>query len=565
MLVKKLIALVLLSIPVSARAEDVLIKTRDGATLSATVELPRDRDPEVRLPTILAMTIYSDPSRLAQEAGEYAARGFASVVADTRGKRLSPDAPVPYEHEARDAREVIDWIARQPWSNGKVGMVGGSYSGFTAWAATKYPHPALKGIAVSAAAIPGFGLPMHNNVFLNANYAWAFHVTNNKLVDDSVYADGARAWNVSREWFVSGRPYREYDAIDGKPNPWLQRWLQHPAYDAYWQSMVPYGKEFARIGIPALTITGYYDDGQISALRYLKEHVKHRRGAEHYLVIGPYDHFGTHARNKSANLRGYDIDAVAKVDSQELKIGFMDYVLRGGPKPELLRDRINYQVMGANRWRHVPTLAAMHPGTKRLYFSRDAREGVMSLNAAAPAADSFVKHEVDLANRIIYHNFHAYPSPIVQRTLTQITEAIFVSEPFAAGGVVSGEFTGELTVTINKKDFDLGVAVYEALADGSLFHLGYALQRASYVDDPTKRKLLTPGKPARIRFATSLVSKKLDPGSSLMVLVDANKNQQAQLNYGTGKDVSDETMKDAGDPLEIRILGGSYVDVPFDR
>jgi putative CocE/NonD family hydrolase len=300
-------------------------------------------------------------------------------------------------------------------------------------------------------------------------------------------------------------------------------------------------------------------------VQYLKEHVKRRRGAEHYLVIGPYDHFGTHSRNKPANLRDYEIDAAAKFDSQELKMGFMDYVLRGGDKPKLLEENINYQVMGANEWRHVPTLAAMHPDTKRLYFSQQKREGVMSLDGAAPAADSFVTHTVDFAERVKFHGAHSYPAPIVQGPLSQPTEAIFVTEPFKDGTTVSGPFAGELLVSINKKDFDLGVTVYEAHTDGSLFHLGYAMQRASFAGDPTKRKLLTPGKPTRVAFETTLVSRRMAAGSRLLVLVDGIKHPMAQINYGTGKDVSDESIKDAGDPLEMKILSGSYVDVPLDK
>ena len=101
--------------------------------------------------------IYTNPEALKAQAAEFAARGYAGVVADARGKRLSPDPVVPYEHDAADTHAVLDWIVKQPWSDGKVGMIGGSYSGFTAWAATKRRHPALKGIAVSAAAIPGPG------------------------------------------------------------------------------------------------------------------------------------------------------------------------------------------------------------------------------------------------------------------------------------------------------------------------------------------------------------------------------------------------------------------------
>ena len=179
-----------------ATADDVLIKTRDGATLSATLVLPTPR-PEGRDPDHHGVRhLLANPEAHQKLAEEFAARGYAGLVADARGKRLSPDKIVPYEYEAQDTHAVLDWIVKQPWSDGKVGMIGGSYSGFTAWAATKHRHPALKGIAVSAAAIPGFGLPMHNNVFLTANYQWAFYVTNNKLLDDAVNNDGQRLWKL---------------------------------------------------------------------------------------------------------------------------------------------------------------------------------------------------------------------------------------------------------------------------------------------------------------------------------------------------------------------------------
>jgi len=134
-----------------ATADDILIKTRDGATLSATLVLPTPR-PEGRIPTIMEFDILANPEAHQKLAEEFAARGYAGLVADARGKRLSPDKIVPYEYEAQDTHAVLDWIVKQPWSDGKVGMIGASYTGFTAWAATKHRHPALRGIAVSAAA-----------------------------------------------------------------------------------------------------------------------------------------------------------------------------------------------------------------------------------------------------------------------------------------------------------------------------------------------------------------------------------------------------------------------------
>ena len=406
---------------------------------------------------------------------------------------------------------------------------------------------------------------MHNNVFLSANYPWAFYVTNNKLLDEALYTDNQRWWNLNRKWFESGRPYREIDSVDGTPNPLLQRWLTHPSYDKYWQSMVPYEGDFARINIPVLNITGYYDDAQISALQYFHQHMARGRNREHYLVIGPYDHPGTHARKKPETLREYTIDPVAQIDSQELKLEFMDYVLRGKPKPALLKNTINYEVMGANVWRHAPSLGSIHGGVPmRLYFSAQMREGVNSLDNHQPPSNSVVTHEVNLADRVAFHNFHSYPMPIVQPPLSYVTERIFISEPFEAPTVISGSFTGELKLVINKKDFDLGVTVYEAMPDGKLFHLGFALHRASY-QDPTKRKLLSPGKLEDVKFETTMVSRQMLPGSRLLVLVDANKNPMAQVNYGTGRDVSDESVKDAGEPLEMEIRSGSYFEVPLDN
>nr|AYC80094.1 hypothetical protein [uncultured bacterium] len=128
-----------------------------------------------------------------------------------------------------------------------------------------------------------------------------------------------------------------------------------------------------------------------------------------------------------------------------------------------------------------------------------------------------------------------------------------------------GEFEGELVAVVNKRDFDLGVTLFEAMPDGKLFFLASGTQRASYSESRERRKLLTPGKEQRVKFRTTLVSRRMLPGSRLLALVDVNKNPMAQINYGTGKDVSDESIKDAGEPLELEIVSGSYLDVPLDN
>ncbi len=244
----------------------------------------------------------------------------------------------------------------------------------------------------------------------------------------------------------------------------------------------------------------------------------------------------------------------------------MDYVLKGKPKPALLKDNINYEVMGANVWRHSPSLGSVHGGVPmRLYFSSQKSEGLYSLANRQPPSDSLVTHEVDLADRVKFHNFHSYPIPIVQGPLSYVTESIFLSEPFEAPTVISGSFTGELTVIINKKDFDLGVTVYEAMQDGKLFHLGYALHRASYGEDPTKRHLLSPGKHGTREVRNHHGEPADAAGLEIVSAGGCDQESGAQVNYGTGKDVSDESVKDAGDPLKIEIRSGSYFEVPLDN
>ncbi|MBE9461977.1 CocE/NonD family hydrolase [Dyadobacter subterraneus] len=539
--------------------DSVMIKTKYGITLSAVVV--RKKGPEQKLPAALFYFIYSNTNRSLTEAKYAADHGYIGIVADARGKRLSPDKPEPYEHETKDVNAVIDWITSQPWSDGRVGMYGGSYSGFAQWAAAKNLHPALKTIVPYVAAIPGLGLPMENNVFLTANYQWAFYVTNSKYTDDAVNSDNARWRRMRGKWWDSGAAYNRIDSIDGTANPWLQKWLSHPDYDAYWQSMVPYKKDFKNINIPVLTITGYYDDGQVSALEYLRQHYKYNPAAEHYLIIGPYDHFGAQ-RGGTADLRGYKVDSLALISTRQITYQWLDYVLKGGKKPELLKDKINFEVMSANIWKHTPSLEKMEPQKVRFYLDSTVATAPV-LTQKRPLKPGFIFQKVDLGERKSSNNDY-YPDPIIKKEIDRSNGIFFMSRPFEKAVSVSGALQGELKAVINKKDIDVGLVLYEITPDGSYFQLSYYLGRASYAQDMSRRKLLLPGKLETIPFYRSrLFSRQLQKGSRLLLVLNIDKNPFAQINYGTGKDVSFETIKDAGDPLEIRWSTQSFIELGF--
>jgi uncharacterized protein len=539
--------------------DQALLRTPDGVTLSAVVA--RSRTAQAPLPAAMQFTIYAMPEVNRSIALQAAARGYAGVVVDARGKRLSGDDIRPYETEADDAHAAIDWISRQPWSDGRVAMYGGSYSGFAAWAATKRMHPALKTIVPYVAAIPGLGLPMENNVFLNANYAWPFYVANDRLLDTDTYGDRERWGRLPQAWYESGRPYREIDQVDGTPNPWLQRWLSHPAYDAYWQAMVPHGDEFARIDIPVLSITGYYDDGQVSALQYYKEHLRHRPDADHALLIGPYDHFGAQAAVKPRSVNGYAIDPSAQFDTQEVTFQWLDHVLRDGPRPSLLRDRVNYQLMGADAWRHAPSLAAAAEATD-FHLSGEACGAHRCLSRRAQDTTP-LQQAVDFADRSTQGHAY-YPDPVIRDGLETDSGFAFASEAFERPTSVVGTFSGELKVRIDKRDFDFSVSLYEWMADGRTMQLSYYLGRASHARDMGRRDLLVPGEWTTVPFErTRMTGRRMEAGSRLLVVVDVLKDAWHQVNMGTGGDVSDESVADATQPLRIEWHPDSVVRVPL--
>ncbi len=549
--------------------QNVQIRTADGATVCALVVRPRSiADP---LPALLNFTIYANPQTMMDEARRTASHGYVGVEGLTRGKGCSPDAPVPYEHDGADAVALIDWIARQEWSDGRVGMYGGSYEGFTQWAAAKHRPKALKALMPSVSAAPGIDVPMEGNVFQTFIYYWPFYTTDNKTLDDAPYNDRERWWRMERAWYLNGTAYRGMDRIDGTPNPFFDRWLDHPGYDAYWQSMIPYRKDFAGIDIPVLTTTGYYDDGQIGALYYFIQHNLFRPGAEHYLLIGPYDHVwgqrGTVSRLGAplTNLRGYEIDPVARIDLGELRYQWFDSIFKGKPRPALLKDKVNYEVMGANEWRHVPALEAMGGRKLRLHLS-PARAGEdCRLTARQPPGRASVPQTIDLADRTDADRI-VPGGGVVDKEIDREDALVFVSDPLPRPFELSGLFSGRLDLVANKKDFDFAVELYERTAQGQYFQLSFFMARASYLRNRTRRHLLTPGRPQRLQFRSGrLTSRGFAPGSRLVAVLRILKSPAAQINYGTGRDVSDETVADAREPLKIRWLGSSFLDVPFRR
>src|SRR5258708_26062752 len=142
----------------------------------------------------------------------------------------------------------------------------------------------------------------------------------------------------------------------------------------------------------------------------------------------------------------------------------------------------------------------------------------------------------------------------------------FVSDPLTAPLELSGLFSGQLDFVTNKKDFDFKTTLYEQTPKGEYFLLATYWSRASHVGDIVNRHVLTPGKRNRLDFqSTRLMGHQLKPGSRIVAVVNVVKSPDQQINYGTGHDVSDESIADAKVPLTINLFAHSLSVVPVGR
>jgi predicted acyl esterase len=186
------------------------------------------------------------------------------------------------------------------------------------------------------------------------------------------------------------------------------------------------------------------------------------------------------------------------------------------------------------------------------------------LSEQKPSADTSIDQKIDFADR----SDADWPASglTLSKTLDTHNGIAFVSDAIQQPTEISGQFSGQLDFITNKKDMDFNLELYELTPGGDYFDLSYYVARASYANDRTHRQLLTPGKRQRLDFKTGhMTSRKLQTGSRLVIVLSINKQPNLQINYGTGKDVSDETIVDAKEPMQIKWFSDSYVDLPVWR
>jgi predicted acyl esterase len=220
--------------------------------------------------------------------------------------------------------------------------------------------------------------------------------------------------------------------------------------------------------------------------------------------------------------------------------------------------------MGTNTWEHAPTIAAMADRRVRFYLDGKASGQSYRLQAKIPAEDASVPLEVNLADRSDVDRESPATGDIVDTHLDTYNGLAFVSEPSGKPAEFNGLFSGRLDFIVNKRDFDVTIDFYELTDRGEYVHLSNYIARASYVADRSSRHLLVAGKRQHLDISAGrMTSRLLAKGSRLVALIAIPKNESSQINYGSGKLVSDETVADSKAPLHIDFSNRSYIEVPL--
>ncbi|MFC2163734.1 CocE/NonD family hydrolase [Acidobacteriota bacterium] len=528
------------------------IPMRDSIQLAARIWKPAEmKEP---LPVIFALTPYVADE--AQEKGMFFARnGYVYLQVDCRGRGNSEGEFVPNEREGRDGADIVEWIARQPWCDGQVAMRGGSYRGFDQWQTLKEMPPSLKTIVPTAAAYPGIDIPAPCNIYMTYFPQWHALVAG-KTVNWNLFYD-SQHWND--KYYILYKNYTPFKKLAeklGTNRKIFERWLSHPTYDDYWQSLTPSKIDYAQMNIPILTITGYFDTDQPGAMTYYLEHMEcgTAEGKEkHYIITGPWSHAGTRTPIKKLASLVFGDNSVLDID--KLHCEWYDWILKGGKKPDFLKKRVCYYMMDENEWKYVDRLEDIASGSDVWYLSSDDgkphdsfHSGSLkkSLDNKHKTPDVFRHDPLELMPKEDFFKEKQTQIYMHQRELFPDEKLIYHSPPLEEDLEVAGYVRLSAYIEMNVPDADLGVSLFEIRPDGSHIFLGQSLLRARYRKSLSKAELVKPGEINVYEFNRFyFFARRLRKGSRLRLVLYGINSPDWEKNYNSGGVIADETEKDA--------------------
>ena len=526
---------------------DVVAKMRDGVLLKADIYRPKA---DGQFPTLLQRTPY-DKRGASNFAVKAAAHGFVVIVQDVRGRYTSEGEWYTFKHESNDGYDTIEWAASLPYSNGKVGMWGGSYVGATQMLAAIAHPPHLAGICpVVTASNYHDGWTYQGGAFEQ----WFDQSWTSGLAEDTFDRMVKKNSNaVVGAWKLPLTSYPLFNFPDPSSAPiststlapYFLDWLAHPDYDEYWKQL-SIEEHFADINVPVLHIAAWYDIFQGGSLRNyvgIKAHggSEAARRGQHLLVT-----IGGHA---GGGRKIGDVDfgpAAAEYDENELTLKWYQYLFQGAQN-EFAVKPVKIFVMGANQWREEDDWPlARAQNTK--YFLHSAKNanslrGDGSLSTAAPRSEPSDHYVYDPSNPaptiggpLCCDSPHLAPGPRDQRPVEARDDVLIYTTPvFAQDTEVTGPVSLELFAQSSAVDTDFEAKLVDVAPDGFAQNLTEGIVRARYRNSQEKPGLMNPGQIYKFTVDLWSTSNVFLKGHALRLEISSSNFPRFDRNMNTGE------------------------------
>lgn len=543
-----------------------MIPMRDGVELEAWIFKPSHF--KAKAPTVFELTQYDIDGGRNHDFETFTQRGYVFVQVYVRGRGRSGGVKgdILGLQVGRDGYDAVEWIAKQPWSDGHVFMYGGSFVGMTQWRTAAQHPPHLSGIAPYVPIYPGWDVPNTNGI----PQAWTAVVlgyTSGRALNPDLFANREYWEGKMLEQYGAYRPFAELDdAIGIAQDDWgmtdghgqtlslMKTWLNHVGDEAFNLAAEPKAQDYAQMNFPVLTATGYFDDDQPGTLRYYHRHLTHappKAASQHYLVIGPWDHFGT--QHPTKEIEGLPIPASAVLDMNKLHADWYDWILGRGPQPALLKDRVTYFMLGADEWRYAQNLESASSGEVLAFYLSDPEgtpkdlfhSGTLTQMAPKDEPPALVISDPHELPELAVAKYAANEDLTSQFRGFQKGAINFHTEPFAHNIEVAGQMRLKLVVQSDAPDFDLWAQVLMVLPDGSAIKLGEDIRRARFRNSYFKSELLAPDQIVEIPFEFYWMARRIPAGARLRLTITPLNSPIYQKNYNTGGRVGYERLEDA--------------------
>lgn len=525
------------------------VSMRDGVVLKADVYRPKA---EGRFPVLLQRTPYD--KRGAVDFGyKAAAHGYVVIVQDVRGRYTSEGEWYTFKHESDDGYDTIEWAAALPYSNGKVGMWGGSYVGATQMLAAIAHPPHLAGICpVVTSSNYHESWTYQGGAFEQwFNESWTSGLAQDTL-NIRVHKE-TNARQLIRKLPLDSYPLFNLASISVDSTltaslaPYFLDWLSHPNYDEYWKRW-SIEEHFSDIKVPALHMAAWYDiflGGSLRNYLGIKAHggSEAARNGQHLLIA-----IGGHAGD---GRKIGDVDfgpAAEEFEHEDITLAWYDYLFKG-VQNEFAKKPVKIFVMGTNQWRQEDEWPlARAKATK--YFLHSAGKanslnGNGSLSTTAPASEPQDQYVYDPANPVptiggplCCDSDHLKPGPFDQRSAEARGDVLVYSTPaFAKDTEVTGPISLELFAKSSAVDTDFTAKLIDVAPDGFAQNLTEGIIRARYRGSREKPELMNPGEVYKFTIDLWSTSNVFRKGHILRLEVSSSNFPRFDRNLNTGEDI----------------------------